>query len=117
MSKDYYEILGVKKNATDSEIKKAYRILALKYHPDKNPDNQEATEKFRDATTAYQILSDPEKRSQFDRYGRVLDDNNAGGGSSGFGDASGFGDFFGDIFGDIFGGRSEERRVGKECRL
>ena len=108
LSKDYYEILGVKKNATDSEIKKAYRILALKYHPDKNPDNKEATEKFRDATTAYQILSDPEKRSQFDRYGRVLDDNNSGG-SSGFGDASGFGDFFGDIFGDIFGGASSSR--------
>lgn len=113
MAKDYYEILGVNKNATDAEIKKAYRILAMKYHPDKNPDNKEAAEKFREATEAYEVLSDEDKRSQYDRFGRVLDDNNNAGGFSG---GSVFDDLFGDVFSDFFGGSSRQSRGKRPSR-
>lgn len=113
MARDYYEILGVNKNASDSEIKKAYRILALKHHPDKNPDNKDAAEKFREATVAYEVLSDADKRSQYDRYGRVLDDNM--GGFSGAGGAN-FEDLLGGLFGDLFsGGRSTGGRGTKRA--
>ena len=110
--RDCYEILGVSRDASDQEIKSAYRKLALKYHPDKNPDDKDAEEKFKEAAEAYSILSDAEKRSRYDRYGY----NGMQGGFSGF-DPSTFGDF-GDIlgsffdFGDIFGGR--RKRGGPE---
>lgn len=98
--RDYYESLGVAKNATDEEIKKAYRKLAMKYHPDRNPDSKEAEDKFKEIKEAYEMLSDPEKREAYDRYGHAGVDPNAGMGAG----AGNFGDVFGDIFGDIFGG-------------
>ena len=114
MARDYYEILGVNKNATDTEIKKAYRVLAMKYHPDKNPDDKEAAEKFREATEAYEVLSDAEKRSQYDRFGRVFDDNNMGGFSSGGG--SMFDDLLGDVFSEFFGGSGRSSRSKRPTR-
>lgn len=101
---DYYQILGVDRNASSDEIKKAYRKLALKYHPDRNPDNHEAEEKFKEINEVYACLSDPEKRANYDRFGSA--EGFEGGG--GFG-SSPFGDIFGDIFGDFFGGRSGQR--------
>ncbi len=100
--RDYYETLGVAKNADEDEIKKSYRKLAMKYHPDRNPDDKNAEEKFKEAKEAYEMLSDAEKRAAYDRYGHAGVDPNMGGG--GGGGAGGFGDVFGDIFGDIFGG-------------
>lgn len=107
--RDYYEVLGVAKNAGDSEIKKAYRVLAKKYHPDMNPGDKEAEKKFKEASEAYAILSDPEKRRQYDQFGHAAFEG-GGGGAGGF-DFSGmdFGDIFGDIFGDFFGGGSSRR--------
>ncbi len=102
--RDYYEVLGVEKNADDAAIKKAYRVLAKKYHPDMNPGDAEAEKKFKEASEAYAILSDPERRRQYDQFGHAAFDGGAGG-AGGF-DFSGadFGDIFGDIFGDLFGG-------------
>ena len=104
--KDLYNILGVAKTASQDDIKKAFRKLAMKYHPDRNPDNREEAEaKFKEAKAAYDILSDEQKRATYDRYGyEAASGNGAGGGFGGFG-AGGFNaDVFGDIFGDIFGG-------------
>ncbi|MEO6353725.1 MAG: molecular chaperone DnaJ [Oxalobacteraceae bacterium] len=101
--RDFYEVLGVAKNASDEEIKKAYRKLAMKHHPDRNPDSKTAEGKFKEVKEAYEMLSDPQKRDAFDRYGHAGVDPNMGGGGGGAG-AGGFGDAFGDIFGDIFGG-------------
>lgn len=102
--RDYYEVLGVEKNADDAAIKKAYRVLAKKYHPDMNPGDAEAEKKFKEASEAYAVLSDPEKRRQYDQFGHAAFEGGAGG-AGGF-DFSGmdFGDIFGDIFGDFFGG-------------
>ncbi len=102
--RDYYEVLGVEKNADDAAIKKAYRVLAKKYHPDMNPGDAEAEKKFKEASEAYAVLSDPEKRRQYDQFGHAAFESGAGG-AGGF-DFSGmdFGDIFGDIFGDFFGG-------------
>lgn len=112
MSKrDYYEVLGVSQGAESGDIKKAYRRLAMKFHPDRNPDDAEADSKFKEATEAYEVLQDPEKREAYDRFGHAALDGS--GGASGFG-SGGLGDIFGDVFGDIFGGqrggRSSVRR-------
>lgn len=108
MSKrDYYEVLGVAKSATDAEIKKSYRKMAMKYHPDRNPDDKKAEEQFKEVQEAYAILSDNTKRQTYDQFGHAGVNNAAGGGAGGFGGFGGFenaGDAFGDIFGDIFGG-------------
>ncbi len=105
--RDYYEVLGVGKDADDNAIKKAYRVLAKKYHPDMNPGDAEAEKKFKEASEAYAVLSDPEKRRQYDQFGHAAFEGGAGG-AGGFGgfDFSGadFSDIFGDIFGDLFGG-------------
>ena len=106
MSKrDYYEILGIEKNASEAEIKKAFKRLAMKHHPDRNPDNKESEEKFKEAKEAYEILSDAQKRSAYDQFGHAGVDPSAGmGGAGGFGGGASFSDIFGDVFGDIFGG-------------
>jgi molecular chaperone DnaJ len=119
MKRDYYEILGVAKGATADEIKKAYRKVAMQYHPDRNPGNKEAEEKFKEAAEAYEILSDADKRSQYDRFGHA---GVSGNGRGGFGGGQGmnmddifsqFGDIFGDdIFGSFFGGGGGQRRGG-----
>jgi len=101
--RDYYEVLGVPKNASDEEIKKSYRKLAMKYHPDRNQGDASAEVKFKEAKEAYEMLSDAEKRAAYDQYGHAgVDPNMRGPGGAGFGGA-GFADAFGDIFGDIFG--------------
>ncbi|WP_420153525.1 DnaJ domain-containing protein, partial [Siphonobacter sp.] len=124
--RDYYEILGVSKSSTEEEIKKAYRKLAIKYHPDKNPDNPEAEDKFKEAAEAYEVLSDPNKKARYDQFGHA----GMGGGYSGpqtaevifslFGDifceGSPFGSFFGGGFGG--GGRQQQRvRKGSDLRI
>ena len=107
--RDYYEVLGVEKGASAEEIKKAYRKLAMKYHPDRNPDNKEAEEMFKEIGEAYEVLSDSDKRARYDQFGFAgVDPNYNAGGAGGYGDFGGFGGFgdFGDIFGSIFGGGS-----------
>ena len=100
--RDYYEVLGVAKNASNEDIKKAYRKLAMKYHPDRNPDSKEAEEKFKEAKEAYEVLSEDDKRQAYDRFGHAGVDPSAGG--MGGANMGGFADAFGDIFGEIFGG-------------
>ena len=106
--RDYYEVLGVKKDASADEIKKAYRKMAMKYHPDRNPGDKEAEEKFKEVGEAYEVLSDADKKARYDQYGFAGVDPNFGAGGGGYGGAGfgGFGDFsdLGDIFGDFFGG-------------
>ena len=106
--RDYYEVLGVDKNADDATIKKAYRQLAKKYHPDMNPGDKEAEVKFKEASEAYAVLSDPDKRRQYDQFGHAAFDGGAGGGGFDFSGMD-FGDIFGDIFGDFFGGGGNRR--------
>ncbi|MCE2867028.1 MAG: molecular chaperone DnaJ [Oxalobacteraceae bacterium] len=106
--RDFYETLGVAKNASDDEIKKAYRKLAMKFHPDRNPDSKQSEDKFKEAKEAYEMLSDPQKREAYDRFGHAGVDPNVGGGA-GAGFSGGFSDAFGDIFGDIFGGGGRQR--------
>ncbi len=128
MKQDYYEVLGVSKGASDSEIKKAYRKQAIKYHPDKNPDDKEAEEKFKAAAEAYEVLSDGNKRARYDQYGHAGMGGAAGGGGFGGGFGGGmnmedifsqFGDVFGGHFGGGFGGggRSRGRRVARGSNL
>lgn len=110
--RDYYEVLGVDRNADEATLKKAYRKLAKKYHPDTNPGDAEAEKKFKEASEAYAVLSDSEKRAQYDQFGHAAFEQ--GGGPGGFGgfDFSGdMGDIFGDIFGDLFGGGTRSRRT------
>lgn len=111
MSKrDYYDVLGVGKSSDKDEIKKAYRKMAMKYHPDRNPDNQEAEAKFKEASEAAEVLLDEQKRSRYDQFGHAGVDGQTG---SGYSDFSDLGDIFGDIFGDFFGGGSRRGRSGR----
>ncbi len=116
MSKrDYYEVLGVAKNASKDEIKKAYRKLALKYHPDRNPDDKDAEAKFKEASEAADVLLNEQKKQRYDQFGHAGVDGQQGFGGGGFGggDFSDLGDIFGDIFGDFFGGGGGRRRGGR----
>ncbi|MCP5141525.1 MAG: molecular chaperone DnaJ [Chromatiales bacterium] len=97
--RDYYEVLGVQRNASEADLKKAYRRLAMKYHPDRNPDDEEAEHKFKEAKEAYEVLSDAQKRAAYDQFGHAGVQGGMGGGGG-----AGFSDIFGDVFGDIFGG-------------
>ncbi len=106
--RDYYQILGVNRDAADDEIKKSYRKLAMKFHPDRNPDSKDAEDKFKEAKEAYEVLFDAQKRAAYDAHGHAgLDPSAAGAGGAGFG---GFADAFGDIFGEIFGGNGGGRQ-------
>ncbi|MDR1134645.1 MAG: molecular chaperone DnaJ [Clostridiales Family XIII bacterium] len=112
--RDYYEILGLNKNAAETDIKKAFRKMAMQYHPDKNPGDKNAEEKFKEINEAYGILSDPQKKERYDKFGHAGVDPNAGfggGGFSGFG-GGGFEDIFGDLFGGMFGGGNQRRKGG-----
>ncbi|TQV64987.1 MAG: molecular chaperone DnaJ [Halothiobacillaceae bacterium] len=108
--KDLYEILGVAKNASEDELKKAYRRLAMKFHPDRNPDDKDAEAKFKEAKEAYEILTDAQKRAAYDQFGHAAFEGGMGGGGGpggfggGYGGGAQFSDIFGDVFGDIFGG-------------
>ncbi|HUN11339.1 MAG TPA: DnaJ domain-containing protein, partial [Rhabdaerophilum sp.] len=104
--RDFYEVLGVPKNADEAALKSAFRKLAMQYHPDKNPGDTEAERKFKEINEAYQVLSDPQKRGAYDRFGHAAFEGGGGGGPGGFGqDFSGsMSDIFEDIFGDVFGG-------------
>ena len=111
--RDYYEVLGVSRSATDDELKRAYRKLAKKYHPDTNPGDKNAEAKFKEASEAYAILSDPDKRRQYDQFGHAAFDQTGGAGFTDFDMRDIFGEFFGgDIFGDLFGSRSRRANTG-----
>lgn len=115
MSKrDYYEVLGVQKDASEQDLKRAYRRLAMKYHPDRNPDDKTAESRFKEAKEAYEVLANANSRARYDQFGH---DGLEGMGASGFSGAEGFGDIFGDIFSDIFGsGRSSRQARGSDLR-
>ncbi|MDP4918289.1 MAG: molecular chaperone DnaJ [Haliea sp.] len=115
MSKrDYYEVLGVENAADEKDIKKAYRRVAMKYHPDRNPDDPDADDKFKEATEAYDVLMNAEKRAAYDRFGHAGVDPSMGGGGFGGGGGGSFSDIFGDVFGDIFGGGGGRGRGGPQ---
>lgn len=109
--RDYYEVLGVSRDADDAALKKAYRALAKKYHPDSNPGDEAAAEKFKEASEAYSVLSDPQKRQQYDQFGHAAFDGSAGGGGFDFSSMD-MGDIFGDLFGDFFGGSKKRTSTG-----
>ena len=119
MSKrDFYEVLGVERSADEREIKKAYKRLAMKFHPDRNREDPQAEDKFKEVKEAYEILTDPQKRAAYDKFGHAGVDPSMGGG--GFGGGAGnadFGDIFGDVFGDIFGGGRRQQRAARGADL
>ena len=110
MAQDYYETLGIAKNASAEELKKAYRKLAMKYHPDQNKDSKEAEAKFKEVSEAYEVLKDEQKRAAYDRFGKAAFDGSMGGGGFGGGGGGGgfgaFSDIFEDMFGDMMGARA-----------
>lgn len=110
--RDYYEVLGLSKGASDADIKKSYRKLAKQYHPDMNPGDKAAEEKFKEVNEAYAVLSDPDKKAKYDQFGHAAFDPAMGGGGGGFGDFGGFD--FGDIFSSFFGGGGSQRRSGPQ---
>jgi molecular chaperone DnaJ len=120
---DYYEVLGVSRGASDQELKSAYRKLALKYHPDRNPGNHAAEEKFKEASEAYQVLCDADKRAAYDRFGHAGVSASGQGGFSGFSGGVDIGDIFGDLFGEMFGGgggggqRASRQQRGDDLRF
>ena len=116
---DYYEVLSISRDASDQELKAAYRKLAMQYHPDRNPDDPSAEEKFKECSEAYQVLSDPEKRAAYDRYGHAAFNGGFGGGGSpfsGFGGAQDLGDIFGDLFGEMFNMGGSGRKASRVQR-
>ncbi|MEY6433376.1 molecular chaperone DnaJ [Thioalkalicoccus limnaeus] len=119
MSKrDYYQVLGVQRNASEADIKKAYRRLAMKYHPDRNPDDAESEQRFKEINEAHEVLSDAKKRSAYDQFGHAGVAGAGGfGGPGDFAGAGSFSDIFGDVFGDIFGGRAGGRRSNRGADL
>lgn len=112
-TRDYYEILGVSRDAEGDVIKKAYRKLAMQFHPDKNPGNKEAEDKFKECAEAYDVLSDPEKKARYDRFGHAGVNGGMGGGGGGFQNVEDIFQNFGDIFGDLFGGMGGQQRRGR----
>ncbi|MEQ1968004.1 molecular chaperone DnaJ [Xenorhabdus nematophila] len=118
VKKDYYEVLGVSKTADEKEIKKAYKRLAMKYHPDRNQGDKEAESKFKEIKEAYEILTDAQKRAAYDQYGHAaFEHGGMGGGAGGAGGGADFGDIFGDVFGDIFGGGRRQQRASRGSDL
>ena len=109
--RDYYEVLGVNRDADEETVKRAYRKLAMKHHPDRNSGNPDAENKFKEAKEAYEILSDPDKRAAYDRFGHAGVDPSAGAGGFRPGGFDNFADAFGDIFSDIFGGGGRTRQT------
>ena len=115
MKADYYETLGVARGADEKELKSAFRKLAMQYHPDKNPGDENAEHKFKEIGEAYETLKDPNKRAAYDRFGHAAFENGGmGGGGGGFGGAGGFADIFEDIFGEMMGGGRQRRSGGRE---
>ena len=111
--RDYYIVLGVERSSSEADLKKAYRRLAMKHHPDRNPDSKESEELFKEANEAYECLSDPNKRAAYDQYGHAGVDPSMGGGGAGFGGQN-FSDIFGDVFSDFFGGGRGGQRGGAQ---
>ncbi|UCD30833.1 MAG: molecular chaperone DnaJ, partial [Desulfobacterales bacterium] len=113
--RDYYEVLGLSRNASEAEIKKAFKRLAMKHHPDRNPDDEGAVEKFKEAKEAYEVLADAQKRAAYDQFGHAGVEGAGMGGPGGFGGGASFSDIFGDVFGDIFGGGRGGARGGSRA--
>lgn len=114
--RDYYEVLGVARSADEAELKKAYRRLAMKHHPDRNPNDKTSEASFKECKEAYEVLADPQRRAAYDQFGHAGVENGSAGGFYGGGGAAGFADIFGDVFGDIFGGGGGGRRGAQAYR-